>query len=95
MKKILHLVVKKKWFDQIKSGEKTIEYREEKPYWTKRLRLNYSHIIFDEIHLRNGYSKNAPKVIKKHIKTMSGMFIHPDTGKYCWCYQIHLGEAIE
>ena len=30
------LPIKKKWFDMIKSGEKTEEYREIKPYWTKR-----------------------------------------------------------
>ena len=29
--------LKKEWFDKIKSGEKTHEYREVKPYWTKRL----------------------------------------------------------
>ena len=29
--------LKKEWFDKIKSGEKTHEYREAKQYWTKRL----------------------------------------------------------
>jgi hypothetical protein len=29
--------LKKQWFDKIKSGEKTHEYREVKPYWKKRL----------------------------------------------------------
>lgn len=29
--------LKKQWFDKIKSGEKTHEYREVKPYWTRRL----------------------------------------------------------
>lgn len=29
--------LKKEWFDKIKSGEKTHEYREVKPYWTKRI----------------------------------------------------------
>lgn len=28
--------LKKQWFEKIKSGEKSIEYREIKPYWTKR-----------------------------------------------------------
>ncbi len=28
--------LKKRWFDKIKSGEKTHEYREVKSYWTKR-----------------------------------------------------------
>ena len=29
--------LKKEWYEKIKSGEKTIKYREVKPYWTKRL----------------------------------------------------------
>lgn len=29
--------LKKEWFDKIKSGEKTHEYRIYKPYWRKRL----------------------------------------------------------
>ena len=29
--------LKKEWFDKIKSGEKTHEYRECKPYWQKRI----------------------------------------------------------
>lgn len=35
--KILHLTLKKKWFDMTDSGEKTEEYREIKPYWISRL----------------------------------------------------------
>lgn len=30
--------LKKEWYEKIKSGEKTVEYREVKPYWTIRLR---------------------------------------------------------
>lgn len=36
-KKILHLTLKKKWFDLIAQEKKTIEFRELKPYWEKRL----------------------------------------------------------
>lgn len=35
--KILHLTLKKKWFDMIASGEKKEEYREVKQYWVSRL----------------------------------------------------------
>lgn len=35
--KILHITLKKKWFDMILSGEKKEEYREIKPYWITRL----------------------------------------------------------
>ena len=36
-KKILHLTLKKKFFDMIASGEKKEEYRAIKPYWVSRL----------------------------------------------------------
>jgi len=53
--KILHLTLKKKWFDMIASGEKREEYRELKQYWHTRLSKKY-----DVIEFRNGYSKDAP-----------------------------------
>ena len=57
--KILHLTLKKKWFDMIASGEKKEEYREIKPYWTKRLAdRDYDAILF-----RNGYSKDSPRLL--------------------------------
>ena len=34
---ILHLTIKKKFFDMIASGEKLEEYRSVKPYWITRL----------------------------------------------------------
>lgn len=35
--KTLHLPLKKEWYEMIESGVKTEEYREIKPYWSKRL----------------------------------------------------------
>ena len=75
---MLILPIKKKWFDMIKSGEKKEEYREIKPYWTKRFE-NYYEIAklnielecpnFKEIYyrvvFRNGYGNN--EVIKKYM----------------------------
>lgn len=58
--KILHLTLKKKWFDMIASGHKTEEYREIKPYWQKRLKLGYN---YDAVSFRNGYSADAPKML--------------------------------
>jgi len=34
---MLTFILKKEWYKKIRSGEKTVEYREVKPYWTKRL----------------------------------------------------------
>ena len=61
--KILHLTLKKEYFDQIKGGEKTSEYRLYKPYWVKRL-MNKDGTFrhYDLIHFRNGYNANAPKI---------------------------------
>ena len=53
---ILHLTLKKIWFDMILAGVKIEEYREIKPYWRKRL-LGKK---FDAIHFCNGYGKDAP-----------------------------------
>ena len=62
MVKVLHLTLKKKWFDLIKSGEKKIEYREVKPYWKKRI----ADKSFDLIHFRNGYSKSSPAMLVEY-----------------------------
>lgn len=41
--------LKKQWFEKIKSGEKTIEYREVKDYWTKRIsKLTHGLIKFHQ-----------------------------------------------
>lgn len=56
--KPLFIIIKKKYFDQIKSGEKTEELRLVTPYWVNRLaNKTYSSVIF-----QNGYSANAPRI---------------------------------
>lgn len=46
--KILDLVVKGEWFDKIKSGEKTHEFRERNRYWDQRLGIDvYCHEVKD------------------------------------------------
>ncbi len=63
--------VKKEWFDKIKSGEKTHEYREVKPYWTKRLMKSlYSYWIDNEayfIAMCNGMSPYYKPINKKIV----------------------------
>jgi len=61
--KILHLNLHKKWFDEILAGTKKIEYREIKPYWTKRLfNSDGTSKKFYIILFRNGYSKDCRKM---------------------------------
>lgn len=66
MKKVLNLVVTKKWFDMIVSGEKTEEYREIKPYWVARLFQNNSNI--DVKYLATALAGRAD-LLKKYIDT--------------------------
>lgn len=87
---MLTLPIKKKWFDMIKSGEKEEEYRDIKPYWTKRfennlnevvLNMNYRYPMIESakgiVTFKNGYQKNASK-IKCFIELTQG------TGKLEW-----------
>ena len=56
--RVLHLTLKKQWFDMIAIGEKGEEYREIKPYWMKRIEGRE----YDVVQFRNGYAKDAPKM---------------------------------
>lgn len=72
---VLKLTVKKEWFDLIKSGKKTEEYREFKKYWIDRLTEdksycqmgNLGYVINDKkykyVEFKNGYSRGAPTII--------------------------------
>jgi len=57
---ILVLPIKREWFDKIKRGEKTIEYREAKPYWKSRIGWLSPG---DSIIFRNGYSMQSPQLM--------------------------------
>jgi hypothetical protein len=70
---ILHLTLKKKWFDMIASGVKREEYREIKPYWNKRLLCNSKQ--YDTILFRNGYNKDAPSLLIEFTALQSGLGI--------------------
>ena len=48
--------LKREWFDKIKSGEKTHEYREVKSYWVKRIKKEFDFLNCDIEELRE-----APK----------------------------------
>lgn len=64
-KKVLHLSVKKQWFDMISAGEKTEEYREINPYWVARLFQNNSNIV-DMKYLASGLAGRTD-LLKKYI----------------------------
>jgi len=101
--KILHLNVKKKWFDLVAYGEKKIEYREYKPYWISRLMGNRTNtkelyfIHYDEIHIKNGFSRNgksAPIIKLTHVKTTLERVEYPETVETKMCFCIYLGRIV-
>ena len=73
--KDLKLVLKRKWFEMISSGEKKEEYREIKDYWIKRLTNSGCHYLFgleqvpykhyDTVTFYLGYSANRSKMTFK------------------------------
>lgn len=56
------LPIKKKWFDMIKSGVKTEEYREIKPYYDSRFKI-FKRVTTVTVKFRNGYSSNSPYIV--------------------------------
>lgn len=80
-KRILHLPVKKIYFDQIKSGEKPDEYRLVTDYWIKRLEGRE----YDEVHVKCGYPK-AGDMSRIEIRPWRGfsrnVITHPHFGDY-------------
>lgn len=94
--KILHLTLKRKWFDLIASGKKTVEYREFKEYWKNRL---YG-AKFDEVHFRNGYSPESPfmRVGSPDIKVIHSRHHTPMNGEELTAdryFAIYMGSVLE
>lgn len=65
--KVLHLTIKRQWYDMIASGEKKEEYRDEKEFWIKRLFVNHREYfelqkkgkatsMFSRVKLYNGWA---------------------------------------
>ena len=76
--------LKREWYDKIASGEKTVEYREIKVYWAKRLWvfpgppnavLNYEEALISPKDgtdwlavFRLGYSRKYPDIVRRITK---------------------------
>lgn len=99
---ILHLNLKKKWFDMIESGEKKEEYREVKPYFDRifsegKIKIKGKYYYTGEVTIcfSNGYSKNR----RQMFFSIQGLTIRE--GKEEWgaepnkkYYCIHLKEKL-
>ena len=102
----LDLVLKSKWFEKIKSGEKTVEYREIKPYWQKRIyplidgEFSFP-IVYPgdglkrgaKVHFSRGYARKEQMLFmidKISVAPGECTDLHTDN----LVYAIHLGERI-
>ena len=55
----LHLNLHREHFAKIANRTKRIEYRDQKPYWKRRLEGRH----YDVISFRNGYATKAPEML--------------------------------
>ena len=101
--------LKKQWYEKIKSGEKAIEYREVKPYWTRRLQKaefrdggghwdkNKQLWIFDNFSapcfLRLGYTNTYMTAIITDIEIVNGKDTDLQIDRRV--YAIHLSDVSE
>ena len=76
--KILHLPLKAKWYEMIECGTKLEEYREIKPYWSKRFLKDcpvYQRILLDMSMILNHFSVFKGKELHRvytHVKFSYG-----------------------
>lgn len=89
---VLHLTLKKQWFDMIASGQKREEYREIKPHWNRILNMKQ----YEAIRFRNGYRPDSPTMLIRLNTIMTGLGIvewgAPPAQRV---YILSLGEILE
>ncbi len=83
--RVLHLTIRRQFFEEIAGGVKRCEYRDLKPYWTSRLEGK----TFDEVHFRSGRTRNVPFMRVE----FRGVRIGSWQGRPC--YVIELGRVLE
>tara|TARA_R110000772_G_scaffold181116_1_gene292446 strand:+ start:433 stop:720 length:288 start_codon:yes stop_codon:yes gene_type:complete len=88
--RILHLTLKKQWFDMIVYGGKRQEYREIKPYWDKRFNKQYDAVFF-----KNGYQKDAPSALVELVEIRKGQGISIWGAPNEKVYILELGRILE
>lgn len=107
MSNTLKLVLTDHWFEEIKSGRKTHEYRAMSEYWEKR--FNYKFITrgvfypgtvinnfpYDEVEFQKAYRKNAEKMTFLIKKVTLQRGYETDLKYDGGVFDIELGERIK
>lgn len=102
--------LRKQWYEKIRSGEKTIEYREDKPYWRSRfekefprldlyvqgVRQSPSFFVFEphECVLRLGYTKRKMRARITGIERLVSG-IDTDLATHNPVFALHLDDVLE
>ena len=81
--------LKRKFFSEIVDGNKRIEYREIKPYWTSRLR---AVTVPFRLVLRNGMSPPVPVVTVRIDRVVPNPW---RTKKRSGSYALHIGRVLK
>jgi len=88
--KILTINIKRKYFDQMKNGEKKEEYRLITKYWIDRL----ENKEYDFIRFQNGYNRNSEKFIIEYLGVVKKEIKHEFFGnKTVQVFAIQLGDV--
>ena len=88
--KILIINIKRKYFDQIKNGEKKEEYRLITKYWIDRL----ENKEYDFIRFQNGYNRDSEKFIIEYLGIVKKEIQHEFFGdKSVQVFAIQLGNV--
>ena len=101
--KILHIPIKREYFDAIRSGDKKEEYRAYTPFWESRLRAKdekgeytqFRH--YDIVRFRNGYEPDSPVMEVEFKETIVERFVDaPEDADISerYGFAIVLGEVI-
>ena len=107
---ILPIVVKRKWFDMIASGEKKEEYREKKLYWDRMIngwhrRMWARGAGFAVVEFRDNYGRDARRIaffamnqnrMDRQHYSIRIKKKHPEWGEWDGeRYVIHLGQQVK
>lgn len=84
---VLDLVLTHHWYDAIASGEKRYEYREIKPFWTKRLFAK----PYNTVRFHRGYTATTMEFELLGIDETT----EPNDLNLPRCYRLALGERIQ
>jgi hypothetical protein len=82
MMQTITTTIKREWFGRIVSRQKKVEYREDKPYWQRR--LEGIEVPF-RLKLINGMRLNSPRLTVTVVKVRKRNGI----------YELHLGRVRE